>query len=190
LHVKAHGKKRFIVALRYAGEKEYRFLVASDMSWRAIDIARMHSLRWLIEVFIEDWKGHGGWHSLTKHQGADGSTRGVILSLLCDHLLLLHPEQSARFKNKQPGLSAGCLIERLKIDALIDTVTELVHADDPVHTLETLTQSLRDTLPERESKKHMVGLDLGRQEPTPSLRYHPAVQAVHRTTTLQEFVKH
>ena len=177
LHIKAHGKKRFVVALRYAGEKEYRYLVASDMSWRAIDIARMHSLRWLIEVFIEDWKAHGGWNRLTKHQGKEGSTRGVILSLLCDHLLLLHPEQSARFKNKQPGLSAGCLIERLKMDALINVIAKLVHADDPVCALEAMTQSLLDALPQRESKKHMVGLDLGRQEPTPSLRYHQTIGA-------------
>jgi hypothetical protein len=41
--------------------------------------------------FFEDWKAHGGWNKLTKHQGVDGSTRGVILSLLCDHMLLLHP---------------------------------------------------------------------------------------------------
>src|SRR5262245_24317152 len=141
LLVKAHGTKRFVVALRYSGEEAYRFLVASDLSWRAIDITRLFSLRWLIEVFIEDWKAHGGWNNLTKHQGEDGSTRGVILSLLCDHLLLLHPEQSARFKNKQPALTVGCVIERLKIDALIDTVSQVVYADDPLLALHTLTQS-------------------------------------------------
>jgi hypothetical protein len=94
LHVKAHGKKRFVIALRYADEKEYRFLVATDLSWRHHDIAELFSLRWLVEVFIEDWKAHGGWNHLTKHQGDEGSTHGVILSLLCDHVLLLHDEHS------------------------------------------------------------------------------------------------
>lgn len=56
LHVKAHGKRRFVVALKYKGEADYRYLVASDLSWRHTDIARLYSLRWLVEVFIQDWK--------------------------------------------------------------------------------------------------------------------------------------
>jgi hypothetical protein len=39
LYVGAHEQKRFVVALKYPGEEEYRYLVASDLSWRAIDIA-------------------------------------------------------------------------------------------------------------------------------------------------------
>jgi SRSO17 transposase len=174
LHVKAHGKKRFVVALRYEGEKDYRFIVASNLSWRHTDIAQLYSLRWLIEVFFEDWKAHGGWNKLTKHQGKDGSTRGVILSLLCDHLLLLHPEQSARLKNKQPGLPVGCLTERLKIAALITAVEDIVYAESPIAAMDSFTKALRDALPERSSKKHMAGLDLGRQESSPSLRYRAA----------------
>jgi hypothetical protein len=38
---------------------------------------------------------------LSKQQGEEGSERGLILNLLCDHLLLQHPEQSIRLKNKQ-----------------------------------------------------------------------------------------
>ena len=74
LYVKAHGKRRFVVALKYEGEEEYRYLVASDMSWRHTDIARLYTLRWLVEVFIQDWKAHGGWNRLSKQQGAEGST--------------------------------------------------------------------------------------------------------------------
>lgn len=169
LHVKSHGKKRFVVALRYEGETQYRYLVASDLSWRYTDIAQVFTLRWLIEVFFEDWKAHNGWDNLTKHQGEDGSTQGVILSLLCDHLLLLHPEQFARLKDKQPGLTAGCLIERLKVEAFIATVEEIVTSEDPREKLDWFAQALKQSLPTRSSKKHMAGLDLGRQEPTPSL---------------------
>lgn len=174
LYVKAHRKKRFVVALRYAGEEHYRFLVASDLSWRHIDIARAYSLRWLVEVFIQDWKAHGGWNRLTKHQGEEGSTRGVILSLLCDHLLLLHPEHAARLKNKQPGLPVGCMIERLKMDALVGTVTDIVTADDPQAALEAFVQLISEIMPNRPSRKHLAGLELGRLEPTPALRYRAA----------------
>ena len=61
LHVKAHGKKRFVIAVKYEGEKEYRYLVATDMSWRTEDIIRAYTLRWLVEVFFEDWKLYEGW---------------------------------------------------------------------------------------------------------------------------------
>jgi hypothetical protein len=56
LYVKAHGQKRFVIAQRYDNEEESRYLVASDMSWRAVDIASAYTLRWLVEVFFEDWK--------------------------------------------------------------------------------------------------------------------------------------
>lgn len=36
LHLNAHGCKRFIIALKYEGETEYRYLLASDMTWRSI----------------------------------------------------------------------------------------------------------------------------------------------------------
>ncbi len=174
LQVKAHGKRRFVIALKYEGETDYRFLVASDLSWRHQDIARLYTLRWLVEVFIQDWKSHAGWNRLSKHQGIEGSTQGVILSLLCDHLLLLHPAQSARLKSKQPGISAGCLIESLKVEALVSTIENIVNAEDSAVALAAFTDELRDTLEERPSSKHMAGLDLGRQEGTPSLRYRAA----------------
>lgn len=72
LHVKAHGKRRYVVALKYENEEEYRYLVASDLSWRFADIARMYTLRWLVEAFIQDWKAHCGWNKLSKQQGVEG----------------------------------------------------------------------------------------------------------------------
>jgi hypothetical protein len=172
LYVKAHGKRRYIVALKYENEEEYRYLVASDLSWRFIDIARMYTLRWLVEVFIQDWKAHCGWNKLSKQQGAEGSERGLIVSLLCEHLLLLHPEQSIRLKNKQPGLPVGCLIERLKVESLLNTIKDVVDSKDPNKALGELTIGLSACLVNRSSSKHMAGRDLGRQEATESLRYH------------------
>ena len=36
VHVHAHGTKCFVIALKYEGENEYRYIIASDLSWRAI----------------------------------------------------------------------------------------------------------------------------------------------------------
>jgi hypothetical protein len=71
LHVCAHGVKRFVIAIKYEGEEQYRYLVASDLSWRTQDIIKAQSLRWLIEVFNEDWKQNEGWGQLTKQQGEE-----------------------------------------------------------------------------------------------------------------------
>lgn len=172
LHVKAHGKRRYVVALKYENEEEYRYLVASDLSWRFTDIARIYTLRWLVEVFIQDWKAHCGWNKLSKQQGVEGSERGLIVSLLCDHLLLLHPEQSIRLKNKQPGLPVGCLIERLKVESLLNTIKDVVNSADPNKALGELTTGLSACFVRRNSSKHMAGRDLGCQEATQSLKYH------------------
>jgi hypothetical protein len=92
LWVKAHGKKRFVIALRYEGEQEYRYIVATDMTWRMTDIVSAYTMRWLVEVFFSDWKQYEGWCQMAKQPGIDGSNRGLILSLLTDYGLLFHPE--------------------------------------------------------------------------------------------------
>ena len=88
LYVCSHKTKRFVVAMKYEHEQTYRYLIASDLTWRTIDIVQGHALRWLVEVFIQDWKGHEGWAQLTKQPGEEGAHQSVILSLLVDHSLL------------------------------------------------------------------------------------------------------
>lgn len=171
LHVKSHQKKRFVIALKYEGETDYRYIVARDLSWRHMDVLQTYTLRWLVEVFIADWKSHGGWNKLSKQQGVEGATNGVTLSLLCDHLLILHPLQSARIKNKQPGMSVGCLVERINAEALLESVNHIVNSIDPQQALKKFSDALESVIPNRESEKHLVGRDLGRMESTPSLKY-------------------
>ena len=97
------ASRRFLViAIKYDNEETYRYLIASDLSWRTLDIVQGHSLRWLVEVFIQDWKGHEGWAQLTKQPGVEGARQSVILSLLVDHSLLVHPDQQAQLKNNLP----------------------------------------------------------------------------------------
>jgi len=172
--VKSHAKKRFVIALKYEGEAEYRFIVATDLSWRYMDIARPYTLRWLVEVFIQDWKAHGGWNKLSKQQGANGAMRGMTLSLLCEHALLLHPQQSVRFKNKQPGISTGCLIQHVKGEALLNAVIDIVNSVAPKESLEGFKQAIEKVVPIYQSKKHMIGRDLSRMAASPSLKYKKA----------------
>ena len=119
LHVHAHGKKRFVIALKYEGEDEYRYIIASDLSWRTIDIVEAYTLRWLVEVFFQDWKANEGWGKLTKQTGEEGSSRSLILSLLVDHSLFFHPAQLARIENKLPAYTVGSLTAKIKVEGIL-----------------------------------------------------------------------
>lgn len=174
LHVCAHGKKRFVIALKYEGEDQYRYLVASDMSWRTIDIVQASTQRWLVEVFHEDWKQNEGWGKLTKQQGEEGSSQSLILSLLTDHCLLLHPEQLARVENNLPACTVGSLRARVKVEALLDFIRELVSSEDSNERLTQFGEKIKEIFSLEPSKKHMIGRDLGRLESTPSLKYKAA----------------
>ena len=53
LFVKSHGKVSHVVAYRYEGEENYRFICAAELTWHAEDIIRAFAFRWLVEVVIE-----------------------------------------------------------------------------------------------------------------------------------------
>ena len=175
LHVCAHGKKRFVIALKYPGETDYRFLVATDLSWRTLDIVQAYTLRWLVEVFFEDWKLYEGWGQMAKQPGEEGSSRSLALSLLLDHALLLHPEQRARLENNLPACTVGSLRQFSQGEALLESVRSLLTAENVAERLAQLAEKVKAWFPLAPSGKHMSGRDLGRQEPTPSLRYRAAV---------------
>ena len=170
LKVDAHGgKKRFVIALKYDGEKDYRYLVATDVSWRTIDIIQAYSLRWLVEVFFEDWKLYEGWGQEAKQYDEEGSSRGLILSLLLDHCLLLHPKQKACVENKLPVFTVGSLQRRAQMDVLLESVKSLLQEQNPGSKLKEMGQVIKDLFCLMPSKKHMSGRPMGRLEPTPSL---------------------
>src|SRR5712691_8950343 len=109
------------------------------MSWRGL-------LRWLVEVFIQDWKSHEGWSQLTKQPGKEGARRGVILSLLVDHVLFLHPDQHAQLKNNLPAYTVGSLRAHVQVECLVDVIQELVSSDDPQGQLQRFTQALHEVV--------------------------------------------
>lgn len=175
LHLKAHGKKRFVIALKYEGEDEYRYIIASDLSWRTLDIVEAFTLRWLVEVFFQDWKGNEGWGKMTKQTGEDGSSRSLSLSLLVDHCLFFHPAQLARFENKLPAYTVGSLMGKIKVESLLETFEKIILSEEPVKQFKSFSKSLEDNVVALyPSKKHMVGRNLGRLEASPTLKHRRA----------------
>lgn len=169
LTLNAHGCKRFIIALRHDDEKDYRYLVASDLTWRTQDINQCYTLRWLVETFFEDWKLYEGWANLAKQPDVEGSVRGVSLSLLLDHALLVHPQQLASLKSTGAAVTVGSLQRSATLDAFVHSVRALLQTANPAQALERLIESFKQTLVITISSKHMVNRDIGRQEPTPAL---------------------
>ncbi|VFN06603.1 MAG: hypothetical protein BECKG1743F_GA0114225_112581 [Candidatus Kentron sp. G] len=94
-------------------------------------------MRWLVEVFFEDWKGHEGWGTLTKQPGEEGSSRSLIPSLLVDHCLLVHPDQLAQLaqlaqlNHRQPAFTVESLINRIKVDSLLTVIRDVLATEDP-----------------------------------------------------------
>ena len=170
-YVCSHKTKRFVVAIKYENEETYRSLIASDLTWRTLDIVQGHSLRWLVEVFIQDWKGHEGWAQLTKQPGEEGARHSVLLSLLVEHSLFVHPEQQAQRKNNLPAYTVGSLRADVQVSCLVDVIDDLVSSENPQDQLKRFTQALHDVFAFSRSKKHMIQRQLGRLEPTPLLKY-------------------
>jgi DDE superfamily endonuclease len=171
LYVCSHKTKRLIVAIKYTDEETYRSLIASDLSWRTLDVVQGHTLRWLVEVFIQDWKSHEGWAQLTKQPGDEGARHSVILSLLVDHSLFVHPDQQDQLKNNLPAYTVGSLRAHVQVECLVEVIDDLVSSDAPQEKLKRFTTALHAVFAFGRSKKHMIQRQLGRLEPTPSLKY-------------------
>lgn len=175
LHVHSHGKKRFVIALKYEGEVDYRYIIASDMTWRTIDIVEAYTLRWLVEVFFQDWKGNEGWGKLTKHPGEEGSSRGLILSLLVDHCLFFHPDQLAQIENNLPAYTVGSLTSKIKVEGFLSALEQVITSEAPLECFKNFAKTLEnEVVTLRLSKKHMVSRELGNLNPSPALKYRRA----------------
>jgi hypothetical protein len=122
-----------------------------------------------VEVFFADWKLYEGWAGMAKQPDEEGSFRGVILSLLLDHALLIHPEQRACLENGTPARTVGSLKRAAHGEALIAFVRKIFLKTDPLRMIEQLEEKIKALFPLAPSKKHMNGRYLGRLEPTPSL---------------------
>lgn len=95
----------------------------------------------------------------------------MILSLLVDHALCLHPDQHAQLPNNLPAYTVGSLRAHVQVECLVEVIDALVSADDPQEKLKRFTQALHEVFAFGRSKKHMMQRQLGRLESTPSLKY-------------------
>lgn len=161
--VKAHDTKRLIIAYKYHGEAEFRYVFATNMSWMPHHVIATYSLRWLVEVFISDWKTYEGWAVLTKHIGFEGSKKTLILSLLFDHCLILHPEQQARIKNNLPPATVGSLREKCIQQYLIQIIKSIIDSPNPKELLKKLVNNIDKIYVLRDSKKHLSGKNFAYQ---------------------------
>jgi DDE superfamily endonuclease len=160
LYIKSHKKKRIIVALKYEGETEYRYLIATNPNWLVTTIVQTYTLRWLVEVFFFDWKENEGWAKMAKQQRVEGSRRGLILSVLLDHCLLLHPSQIARIEGKLPACTVGSLRAKLGMDTIVRFVEDVVASNDPLAELTSLKIKTEELITLIPSKKHMNNNEL------------------------------
>ena len=120
---------------------------------------------------MQDWKSHEGWSQLTKQPGAEGARHSVILSLLVDHALFVHPDQHAQLTHHLPAYTVGSLRANVQVECLVNVIEDLVSSDTPQEQLHRFTHALHQVFAFGHSKKHMIQRQLGRLEPTPSLKY-------------------
>ncbi len=71
-------------------------------------------------------------------------------------------------------MPVGCLVEHINAAALIDGVSHIVYAEKPQSEFAKFKILMERSLPDRASSKHLAGRDLGRMEPTLSLKYRKA----------------
>ena len=169
LQVKSHGCRLHVVALKYAEEKEFRYICATELTWRTEDIIRHYGLRWLVEVAIEDWKQYSGWGRKACLQGEEGARCGVNLSLIVDAFFLQHPAQIALQRSGQMLASTGSLSRRIMMQFFYEGLGHTVYSLDPKTQLEALKQSLDDCFVLRPSCKHAAGEWYPEAEPSKSL---------------------
>jgi len=167
-----HSKKRkfHIIALKYDKETEYRYLAATKLSWRAIDIIRAYAIRWLIEVVIEDWKVYDGWGKMAFQRGEDGARRGVILSFLVDHFLTSHALQLKQLKENKSIFTSGSLCRYFQSKVILAGVKTILQAPEPMLKLQSLMDNIENVVDFRLSDKHMSGHNIGEFEESPSLK--------------------
>ena len=95
----------------------------------------------------------------------------MILSLLVDHCLFVHPDQHAQRKNNLPAYTVGSLRANVQVECLVDVIHTLLSSDDPQGQWHRFTQTLHGVFAFGHSTKHMIQRQLGRLEPTPYLKY-------------------
>jgi hypothetical protein len=108
---------------------------------------------------------------LTKQPGDEGARHSVILSLLVDYSLFLHPDQQHQLNNNLPAYTVGGLRANVQVACLVEVISDLVSSDDPQEQLKRFSNAFHEVFAFGNSKKHMMHRQWGRLEPTPFWKY-------------------
>jgi len=119
---------------------------------------------------MQDGKSYEGWSPLTKQPGDEGARPSVILSLLVDHRLFVHPDQQAQLQNNLPADTVGSLRAHVPVACLVEVLDDLVSSDNPQDNLKRFTTALHEVCALGRSTQHMIQRQWGRRAPTPSLK--------------------
>ena len=68
-------------------------------------------------------------------------------------------------------MTVGSLLEKIKVESLLEFIRHLLKAVDPHAELERLSQVIDEVFQLSPSKKHMNNKELGRLDVTPSLKH-------------------
>jgi hypothetical protein len=167
--VKSLNRKLLVVAIKYDDSKEFRYLAATDLTWRALDVVRKYANRWLIEVFNQDWKEYAGWGRAACQQGVDGACRGVILSVLVDHALLIHPEQLRLAQANKPLLTAGTISRKVQTQSLLGAIETIIDSENPKEAFKQFSLDMENLIDFRASRKHFAGREMEHLEGSAAL---------------------
>jgi len=99
---------------------------------------------------------------MAKQPGVEGPRSSLTVSLLCGHALL---------DDNLPASTVGSRRQRIQGETLLEVVRDGVTTETVADRLAQLTEQVKVWVPLAPSGQHMGGRDLGRQEPTPTLRY-------------------
>ena len=169
LYVESHKRILNIIALRYEGEENFRYIITPNLSWRAIDVVQLFTFRWLVEVFFYDWKCYEGFGQAAIQQSYDGGLCGVLLSLLVDQCLLFHPEQIRRISSQLLTCTVGSLREKLVIEFHLEQIKFLLLSENPQEKLKAYSANMDICFAYRDSTKHMSGQEFSDLKPCPTL---------------------
>jgi hypothetical protein len=114
------------------------------------------------------------------HEGNAPFNRGIYFIGHYAKNPFLHPDQQHQLKNNLPAYIVGSLRAHVQVECLVEVINDLVSSDNPQEKLKHFTQALHEVFAFGRSKKHMIQRQLGRLEPTPSLKYR--AHEVMRTT--------
>jgi hypothetical protein len=68
---------------------------------------------------------------LTKQPGDEGARHSVILSLLVDQSLFVHPDQQAQLTNNLPAYTVVSLRAHVQVECLVEVLDDWVSSDHP-----------------------------------------------------------